>query len=106
MTWLLLATALAAEVHVIVESEGWTQEVTATAMEPFTKTYGPIEQGKLDVAYTITWPPAAHSAMDDGYPLSIQLCRTWVKGKKKERDCVTEKLVAHPESVERSTAAA
>jgi len=106
MTWLLLAHALAADVHVLVESEGWSKEVTHQAMEPFTKTWGGITQGKLDVAYSVTWPPTPHSAMDNGYPLSIQLCRIWAKGKKKDKDCITEKMVAKPESEAKTTAEA
>jgi len=106
MIWLLVAQALAADIHVLVESEGWSQEITNSALEPFTETYGPLEQGKLDVAYTITWPPPAHSAMDNGYPLRIQLCRVWAKGKKKDKDCITEQIVAHPEDAEKSTAEA
>ena len=41
--------------------------------------------------------------MDNGYPLEVTLCRVWAKGKKKDRDCVTEKVVAHPEGEETTT---
>lgn len=104
--FLLLSAALAADLHVELVANGWTQSIVAQSGEPFTKTYGAPAEGKTQVAYEITIPPMAHSVVDNGYPLEVTVCRVWAKGKKKDRDCVTEKLVAKPEAEARSAATA
>jgi hypothetical protein len=99
MVW-LLSLALAAEIHLDVAVGDWAETVVAEAGEPLTKTYGPLADGKTKLAYEVTWPPAAHSVVDNGYPLEVMLCRVWAKGKKKGRDCVTAPVIARPESAE------
>lgn len=106
MLWMLMAQALAADVHVLIETDDWKQAIVRPALEPYTETFTGVVDGKSEVAYTITWPPTAHSAMDNGFPLNVQICRIWAKGKKKDKDCITEKVVAKPESEARSRAEA
>ena len=106
MIWMMLASAFAADVHLVIETDDWQQTIVKPALEPYTETFTGIVEGKVDVAYTITWPPTAHSAMDNGFPLNLQICRIWAKGKKKDKDCVTEKVVAKPESEPKSRAEA
>jgi hypothetical protein len=98
LTALFLAPALAADIHVDVATERWSQEIVHTAGEPFTSRFGPVTDGKKSIAFEVTWGPAPHSVMDKGYPLEVTLCRIWAKGKKKDRDCITEKVIARPEA--------
>jgi len=106
LTALLLAPALAANVHVDVSTPKWSDEFVAVAGEPFTARSGLINEGKYEVAYEVIWGPAAHSVIDNGYPLEVTLCRVWAKGKKKDRDCITDTVVARPESEEQEAVAA
>jgi len=98
LTALFLAPALAADIHVEVASGKWSEEIVHAAGEPFTSRFGPVTDGKKNVAFEVTWGPAPHSVMDRGYPLEVTLCRIWAKGKKKDRDCITETMVARPEA--------
>jgi predicted metal-dependent enzyme (double-stranded beta helix superfamily) len=103
---LLLATAaaLAADLHVDITTDDWGGTIDAPSGEPFTNRVGSVTQGKTQIAYEVTWSPAPHTPMENGYPLEIRLCRVWAKGKKKETDCITDRVVAKPESEDRVVA--
>ena len=104
--WMFIAAAMAADLHVELVANDFSHTVVATSGEPLMKQVAAPAEGKTQVAYEITVPPAPHSVVDNGYPLEITVCRIWAKGKKKDRDCITEKLVAHPASEAKSSAAA
>lgn len=99
--FLLLATAaLAADLHLEVSTDDWGETIVAPSGEPFTQTFGAPAQGKTKIAYEVTWAPAPHSVVQNGYPLEVTLCRIWAKGKKKDRDCITDTVLAKPEGDE------
>ena len=98
LTALLFSSALAADVHVDVSVDEWSDTIVHAAGEPYTGRFGPVVDGKKEIAFEVTWGPTAHNVMDKGFPLEITICRVWAKGKKKDRDCITEKVVAKPQS--------
>jgi hypothetical protein len=104
LTALLLSNALAADLHVDVKVGDWSESIVHVAGEPYTGRFGPVSDGKKEIAFEITWTPSPHSVVDNGYLMEVTVCRVWAKGKKKDRDCITEKLIARPQSEDREPA--
>ncbi len=99
LLWLALSTAGAAELHFELKTEdgvtaAWSKEPSDT----FAKQYGPVyPEKKKAVVYLVNTAPSPYVVTDGGYRVEVSMCREWVKKKKKDRDCSTEKMVAPSE---------
>lgn len=97
---MLASTASAADLHVAFTTgegiaESWTQGIT----DAKTRSFGPVEgRGKRSVVYSVTLPPSVFDPLENAFRVEVSICREWVKGSKKDRDCVTEVVMAPTEA--------